>query len=52
VNDKLGHNRSFVWCSIHASQVVVRGGPIWRMGDGLKVRVWSETWICDGGNGL
>lgn len=33
MNAKHGHNSSFVWCSIHASHVVVRGGLKWRVGD-------------------
>jgi len=46
---KLGHNPSFVWRSIHASQVVVRGGLRWRVGDGSRIRVWYDPWIKDGG---
>lgn len=50
VNARLTHNPSFVWRSIHASHVVVRGGLRWRVGDGSRVRVWLDPWIRDGGN--
>ena len=49
VDAKLGHNSSFIWRSIHASQVVVRGSLRWRVGDGSKIRVWYDPWIKDEG---
>jgi len=45
IDAKLGHNPSFIWCSIHASQVVVKGGLRWRLGDGQNIRMWNESWI-------
>lgn len=33
VDTALGHDPSFIWCSIQASQVVVRGGLKWRVGN-------------------
>jgi hypothetical protein len=42
---KLGHNPSYVWRSIHASQVVVRGGLRWKLGNGEKVSVWKYPWL-------
>jgi len=48
VNARLSHNLSFVWCSIHASQVVVRGGLRWRVGNSSNVKVWSDPWLRNG----
>jgi ribonuclease HI len=42
---KLGHNPSYVWRSIHASQVVVRKGLRWRIGSGTDVCVWNQPWL-------
>jgi hypothetical protein len=44
---KLDHNPSYVWRSIHASQVVVRRGLRWRIGNGTNVRVWKQPWLRD-----
>ena len=43
----LGHNPSLVWGSIHASQVVVRGGMRWRVGNGRKINLWHDLWLPD-----
>ncbi|KAK2402443.1 hypothetical protein QL285_051963 [Trifolium repens] len=42
---KLGHNPSYVWRSIHDSQVVVRRGLRWRLGNGTSVHVWNQPWL-------
>jgi hypothetical protein len=47
---KLGHNPSYTWRSIHASQVVVRNGLRWRLGTGEKVHVWNQPWLRDDRN--
>jgi hypothetical protein len=52
VNARLGYNPSFVWRSIHASQVVVRGGLKWRVGNDSKVKVWYDPWMRDEGRGF
>jgi hypothetical protein len=49
VDVKLGHNPSYVWRSIHASQVIVRGGLRWRLGDDSHIRTWYDPWINDEG---
>ncbi|MCH79557.1 retrotransposon protein [Trifolium medium] len=46
----LGHNPSYVWRSIHASQVVVRRGLKWSIGDGSKINVWHFPWLRDEDN--
>ncbi|MCI12813.1 putative ribonuclease H protein, partial [Trifolium medium] len=46
----LGHNPSYVWRSIHASQVVVRRGLKWSIGDGSKINVWRVSWLKDDEN--
>ncbi|KAK2444397.1 hypothetical protein QL285_015425 [Trifolium repens] len=47
---KLGHNPSYTWRSVHASQVIVRSGLRWRMGNGTKVHVWNQPWLRDDSN--
>jgi len=47
---RLGHNQSNIWRSIFASQVIVRGGQRWRIGDGRKIKVWADPWLREGGN--
>jgi hypothetical protein len=42
---KLGHNPSYVWHSIHASQVVVKHGLQWRLGKGDKINVRRQPWL-------
>jgi len=51
VNARLGHNPSFVWRSIHASQVVVRGCLRWRVGNS-SVKVWLDPWLQDENRGF
>ncbi|KAK2445802.1 putative mitochondrial protein [Trifolium repens] len=41
----LGHNPSYVWRSIHASQVVVIRGLRWRLGNGNSINVWKHPWL-------
>ncbi|KAK2382439.1 hypothetical protein QL285_069974 [Trifolium repens] len=41
----LGHNPTYVWYSIHASQVIVRRGLRWRVGNGTNINVWRDTWL-------
>jgi len=42
---RLGHNPSFIWRSIFASHVVVRGGQRWRIGNGDSIAVWDDPWL-------
>jgi ribonuclease HI len=42
---RLGHNPSFVWRSIYTSQVIVKGGLRWCIGDGKDISVWNEPWL-------
>jgi hypothetical protein len=44
---KLGHNPSYVWRSIHASQAVVKRGLRWRIGNGTSINVWNQPWLRD-----
>jgi hypothetical protein len=43
----LGNNPSYVWCSIHASRVVVRRELRWRLGNGNNINVWKHPWLRD-----
>jgi hypothetical protein len=47
---RLGHNPSYIWRSIHASQVLVRGGQRWRIGNSNNILVWSMPWLREEGN--
>jgi len=47
---RLGHNPSYIWRSIHASHVLVRGGQRWRIGNGNNISVWSMPWLREEGN--
>jgi hypothetical protein len=47
---KLGHNPSYIWRSIHTSQMVVRSGLRWRLGNDMNVHVWSQPWLRGDGN--
>jgi len=42
---QLGHSPSYVWHSIHASQVLVRKGFQWRLDDGEKINIRSQPWL-------
>lgn len=41
---QLGHNLSFIWCSIHASWVVVKG-VWWRIDNGNSIHAWNQPWL-------
>jgi hypothetical protein len=43
----LGHNPSYVWRSIHASQVIVRRGLRWRLGNGDSINIRKQPWLRD-----
>nr|KYP48455.1 hypothetical protein KK1_029830 [Cajanus cajan] len=40
---RLGHNPSFIWRSIHASQVLIRQGARWCIGNGSSINIWLTT---------
>ena len=43
----LGHNPSYVWRSILATQHMLRNGASWRIGNGSRARIWGEPWLPD-----
>ncbi|PNX78725.1 ribonuclease H, partial [Trifolium pratense] len=47
---KLGHNPSYVWRSIQASQVVIRSELRWRVGNGANIDVWRQPWLRNSDN--
>jgi hypothetical protein len=49
---RLGHNPSYVWRSIFASQVLVRGGQRWRIGNGKNIAVWTDPWLREDKNSV
>lgn len=42
---KLGHNPSFVWHSIFASQSVIKEGVKCRIGNGNSIAIWKQPWL-------
>ena len=47
LGSSMGHNLSYTWCSIHTSHAFVKDGIRWRLGDGQKIKIWSNPWFCD-----
>jgi ribonuclease HI len=45
LNAKCPKRASYTWRSILHGRELLKEGLIWRIGDGQKVRVWSENWI-------
>ncbi|CAN1152557.1 Uncharacterized mitochondrial protein AtMg00310 [Linum perenne] len=45
-----GKTSSFTWKSIYASQVILRRGIRWKIGDGESIRVWNTPWLRDDAN--
>lgn len=46
----LGHNSSYVWCSIFNYQIVVKLGLKWKIGYGNSIRVWHDLWLKNPSN--
>lgn len=45
-----GRNPSYFWSCLCEAKEVLKQGLYWRVGDGKKIRVWKDKWICDMGN--
>jgi hypothetical protein len=45
LNAILGHNPSYIWRSIHASQVIVGRGLRWQVGNDTNINVWRDPWL-------
>jgi hypothetical protein len=45
LNAKCPKRASYTWRSILHGRELLKEGLIWRIGDGQKVRVWSDNWI-------
>jgi ribonuclease HI len=41
----LGNRPSFAWRSIQGASDLIKGGLIWRVGNGKKVRIWKDKWL-------
>src|SRR5438128_1164129 len=39
---------NYVWRNILKGLVVLKEGMIWRIGDGLRVHIWSDPWLPRG----
>ncbi|XP_073318173.1 uncharacterized protein [Primulina huaijiensis] len=50
LNANIGHNPSFAWRSILASQVVLKRGYRWRIGDGSHINILKDPWLRDSSN--
>jgi hypothetical protein len=45
LDSSLGNQSSFAWRSIHGSQELLKEGLVWRIGNGLKTRIWKDRWL-------
>ncbi|KAH6771031.1 hypothetical protein C2S52_015834 [Perilla frutescens var. hirtella] len=41
----IAYNPSFTWRNIMAGRDIIQKGIMWRVGDGLSIRVWKDQWI-------
>ena len=41
----LGHNPSYVWCSLLAAREIIRERAFWKVGDGRKIEVSTHKWL-------
>ncbi|XP_057999137.1 uncharacterized protein LOC110645644 [Hevea brasiliensis] len=46
----IGHNPSYIWRSILASQSCLKKGCYKRIGNGLNIRIWGDPWLCNHDN--
>ncbi|XP_057249417.1 uncharacterized protein LOC130590851 [Beta vulgaris subsp. vulgaris] len=44
---RLGYSSSYSWRSIWGAKSLVMEGLIWRVGDGMKIDIWSAPWVGD-----
>lgn len=42
---ELGHNPSFVWCSLLAARDLIQEGSMWKIGNGQSVQVNCNKWL-------
>jgi hypothetical protein len=42
---KIGFQPSYAWRSILSAKEVVEKGSRWRIGNGLKVKIWKDQWL-------
>lgn len=47
LNACIGHNPSYVWRSIMASQALIRQGACERIGSGRQTKIWGDPWLPD-----
>lgn len=41
----LGNRPPFAWRSIHGASDLIKGGLVWRIGNGKRVRIWKDKWL-------
>jgi len=45
LKSNLGKRPSFAWRSIWQAKPLLEEGIIWRVGNGLKIKIWEDKWI-------
>ena len=45
LNSSLGHNPSYIWCNIMATQGLIRDGCRICVGSGESIYVWGDPWL-------
>ena len=41
----IGSSPSYAWRSMHQSIWIINKGSCWKIGNGLKVRIWEDIWL-------
>ncbi|KAJ9561419.1 hypothetical protein OSB04_006579 [Centaurea solstitialis] len=47
---RLGNSPSFIWKSMWHSQLALREGLRWKVGDGKTIKIWDDPWLRDDKN--
>lgn len=50
LESKLGNNPSYVWRSIWESNMVIKAGARWKVGNRIKVKILNQPWLNDAVN--
>ncbi|XP_042984282.1 uncharacterized protein LOC122313374 [Carya illinoinensis] len=45
LNAKLGAYPSMIWRSLRSSIELLKGGLVWRVGNGKSIKIWGDKWI-------
>ena len=43
----LGYSSSYSWRSIWSSKSLLKEGLVWRVGNGVNIKLWEDPWVVD-----